>query len=134
MDVPAQSGMTSSTGLIKDWPIFCRKHYQHSNLVENLWHDKQYILFFVCVLGLSSAESTTNERLITRSYGKLARSHWSCAEIHPCSKWHCKQYTPFLLPACMVAQKYEYLNPSTVMEVERFLDNVANELGSWDRG
>lgn len=34
----------------------------------------------------------------------------------------------------MVAQKYEYLNPSTVMEVERFLDNVANELGSWDRG
>ena len=42
MDILAQSGMTSSAGLIKDWPIFCRKHYQHANLIENLWHDKHH--------------------------------------------------------------------------------------------
>ena len=96
-------GMTSSSVLIEDWPFFCRRHYQHAALVQSFWHAKQYILSFVCVLGLSCAESTTNERPITRSYGKLARSHWSCAETHRCSEWHLKQYTRFLLPACMVA-------------------------------
>lgn len=73
MDVPAQSGMTSSTSLIKDWPIFCRKHYQHSNLVENLWHEKQYFQS-LSRTGHVSAESTIGMRLSCGGFGTTSNT------------------------------------------------------------